>query len=227
MRALLDLVRGSFSGAVLGLVLVAGYWSVAGSPNAFAQDTNVYVSRGVSSACSDWQYDTDPYPNRPGVTFQDFWSGDASYWNLPTAHHCWHNDESSPTWRAIDYPGTGTVQYRATVLVSNVATIQEFRTTASCSGVDVLIWNYSGSLSGTMHYWHVVIAAEVDGSSWTNQFWVPDNSYNYRDLGTVTTSGGCTTTGAHVHQAVYESGGANAYREQTGSAGDGYMYYFW
>ncbi len=229
MNQLRSSAVGSIAGVVLGFVLVAIAWHSGGS-TAFATDTNVYVSPGLPQPnCSDWQFDTDPFPGT-GVTYNYYWSGQSRYWNLPAAHHCWHNDEHLHTnWKAVDYPGSEdqVVQYRATVFTSNATPYQMFTyDPTNCGGIDVAMWNISGVMVGNMHYWHAYALANVYGSTWANHFYVPGQSLHYRDIAGILHRGndGCVSTGEHVHQAIDESS-PNAVPYKTGNLNQ-FPFYF-
>jgi len=92
---------------------------------------------------------------------------------------------------------------------------QRFGSTSGCGGLQVLMWNYYGNYSGKMHYWHVEAYAGVIGSQWVYDWFVPGTSMHYRSVAKLLAAGadGCISTGAHLHQAVYESGGATPYKE--------------
>lgn len=221
MRQALGLF-GTFSrGLAIGLV-VGGLLVIALTPATSSRADNpyspVWILNGIyGSGCSDWKNDTGYFPDTE-IQYLTKWSGRPEFWDLATAHACWHNDEvSSEWWRAIDYPAyQGTyVEYKTYINGPNLAEGVSFFAAGGCPGVGANVWTPNGAYAGQMHYWHVTALPNVLGTYWANHYYGGGVSQSQRAIATVLdhASDSCTNTGDHLHQAIYQGGWAQPNKE--------------
>jgi hypothetical protein len=205
-------------GALTALAVVVAVSSFRGTTvgRADSPGSPVWIGNGIAAyqSCSNWKNATATYPgSNPPVAFNYYWSGQPQWWNNSAAHVCWHNDEiGNSWWRALDIPITGgtSIVYSATINAAGLTPGQLF-TASGCNGVDVAVWTPNGAFAGNVHYWQMRWRnSSLFGTGSVNSYYYPTQTIHTQYLGDVGGPGetGCTTTGAHLHQAVLQGGWA-------------------
>lgn len=218
----LHFALGILSGAMIGLMAAGVVLSVSQRDAAAAVQLPFYLMGATnSSSCEDWASDSSLWKDVTGdgvkEPFSYWWSGKPRFWNLPSAHGCWHNDENTPTGDVsrpgVDLPGAvGTdVLFRTDHWNSFTAWPGVLFQSTGCAGVEARVFSPAGLFLTTVRFWHATPVAGVIGTNWTYHVDVPGYGTAYRQVGDVvwnaannTDGAGCTTYGPHAHQSVWQ-----------------------
>jgi len=219
--ALFRLVRATALGALAGTLLAVATLQSGLSP-VHATQMDPFRLRGgnLGGGCADWKNDSALWKDGNGDGTRDpfsyWWSGQARFWNLATAHVCWHNDENSPSGDparpGTDYAGSGgtdvyfwTEHWNSYNWWPGVL----FESTG-CPGVQARVYSPTGVFLSKVHYWHTAPQPNVIGTNWTYHYDVPGYSLAYRQIADVLSDDPtCTIFGAHLHQSGGGAGGTS------------------
>jgi hypothetical protein len=198
------------SAAVIGVTVAAVF---SGAQPAYAWNHTAYVYQGVGMSSSS-------------PTHYCYAWGTIAGWDA-----CWHNNEVSGTYYAIDINIGGGGATDAAVVYWNWDTFSNnsqfgglrlSHSTAVCHNIYILV-NLNGSNFEAFHYVHLVAYANVLGYSDTSSYIVPGYEHYWKAMGEVLPThhdvdgdglddeenSGCPWTAAHLHHSGNGTTGYN------------------